>query len=107
VIDAVYRAESRCVLATLIRLLGAFELAVEARHEAFAAAVEQWPRSVHQFARPRDGARVARIASASSIVAIEGRRRPQRARQHVDVAHHGRFQEPLEVHVVGHVGPGT
>jgi len=43
VIDAVYRAESRCVLATLIRLLGGFELAEEALHEAFAA-VEQWPR---------------------------------------------------------------
>ena len=42
-IDAVYRAESRCVLATLIRLLGGFELAEEALHEAFAAAVEQWP----------------------------------------------------------------
>jgi RNA polymerase sigma-70 factor (ECF subfamily) len=45
VIDAVYRAESRCVLATLIRLLGDFELAEEALHVAFAAAVEQWPRS--------------------------------------------------------------
>jgi hypothetical protein len=44
VIDAVYRAESRRVLATLIRLLGGFELAEEALHEAFAAAVEQWPR---------------------------------------------------------------
>ena len=43
-IDAVYRAESRCVLATLIRLLGGFELAEEALHEAFAAAVEQRPR---------------------------------------------------------------
>ena len=42
-IDAVYRAESRCVLATLIRLLGGFELAEEALHEAFAVAVEQWP----------------------------------------------------------------
>jgi predicted RNA polymerase sigma factor len=44
VIDAVYRAESRRVLATLIRLLGGFERAEEALHEAFAAAVEQWPR---------------------------------------------------------------
>ncbi len=39
-IDAVYRAESRRVLATLIRLLGGFELAEEALHEAFAAAVD-------------------------------------------------------------------
>jgi RNA polymerase sigma-70 factor, ECF subfamily len=43
-VDAIYRAESRRVLATLIRLLGGFELAEEALHEAFAAAVERWPR---------------------------------------------------------------
>ena len=43
-VDGVYRAESRRVLATLIRLLGGFELAEEALHEAFAAALEQWPR---------------------------------------------------------------
>jgi RNA polymerase sigma-70 factor (ECF subfamily) len=42
-IDAVYRAESRRVLATLIRLLGDFELAEEAMAEAFRAAIEQWP----------------------------------------------------------------
>jgi RNA polymerase sigma-70 factor, ECF subfamily len=40
----VYRSESRRVLATLIRLLGDFDLAEEALHEAFAAAVEQWSR---------------------------------------------------------------
>ena len=43
-VDAVYRSESRRVLATLIRLLGGFDLAEEAMHEAFAAAVEQWAR---------------------------------------------------------------
>jgi RNA polymerase sigma-70 factor, ECF subfamily len=43
-VDAVYRAESRRVLATLIRLLGDFDLAEEALHEAFRAALEQWPR---------------------------------------------------------------
>ena len=43
-VDAVYRAESRRVLATLIRLLGDFDLAEEALHDAFAAALEQWPR---------------------------------------------------------------
>jgi RNA polymerase sigma-70 factor (ECF subfamily) len=42
-IDAIYRAESRRVLATLIRLLGDFDLAEEALHEAFATAVERWP----------------------------------------------------------------
>jgi RNA polymerase sigma-70 factor, ECF subfamily len=44
VVEAVYRAESRRVLATLIRLLGDFDLAEEALHDAFTAAVERWPR---------------------------------------------------------------
>lgn len=43
-LDEVYRAESRRVLATLIRLLGDFELAEEALHEAFTAAAQRWPR---------------------------------------------------------------
>ncbi|HXY37285.1 MAG TPA: RNA polymerase subunit sigma-24, partial [Planctomycetaceae bacterium] len=43
-VDAVYRSESRRVLATLIRLLGDFDLAEEALSEAFASAVEQWAR---------------------------------------------------------------
>ena len=43
-VDAAYRGESRAVLATLIRLLGDFDLAEEALHEAFRAALEQWPR---------------------------------------------------------------
>jgi RNA polymerase sigma-70 factor, ECF subfamily len=42
-IDHTYRSESRRVLATLIRLLGDFDLAEEAMQEAFAAAVERWP----------------------------------------------------------------
>ena len=42
-VEAVYREESRRVLATLIRLLGDFDLAEEALHDAFIAAVEQWP----------------------------------------------------------------
>jgi len=41
-VDAIYRTESRHVLATLIRLLGDFDIAEEALHDAFAAAVEQW-----------------------------------------------------------------
>lgn len=43
-VEAVYRAESRRVLATLIRLLGDFDLAEEALHDAFAAASAQWRR---------------------------------------------------------------
>jgi RNA polymerase sigma-70 factor, ECF subfamily len=42
-IDRLYRSESRRVLATLIRLLGDFDLAEEALQDAFAAAIEQWP----------------------------------------------------------------
>src|SRR3954469_1513226 len=42
-VDEVYRRESRRVLATLIRLLGDFDIAEEAVHDAFIAAVEQWP----------------------------------------------------------------
>jgi RNA polymerase sigma-70 factor (ECF subfamily) len=44
VVDGIYRAESRRVLATLIRLLRDFDIAEEALHDAFIAAVEQWPR---------------------------------------------------------------
>src|SRR5512146_1365882 len=43
-IDAIYRAHSRHVFATLIRLLGDFDVAEEALHDAFRAALEQWPR---------------------------------------------------------------
>ncbi len=43
-LDEIYRAESRRILATLIRLLGDFDTAEDAMHEAFSAAMEQWPR---------------------------------------------------------------
>lgn len=43
-LESIYQAESRHVLATLIRLLGDFELAEDALHEAFLSAAEQWPR---------------------------------------------------------------
>lgn len=43
-VDSVYRTESRRVFATLVRLLGNFDLAEEALHDAFAAAMAQWPR---------------------------------------------------------------
>lgn len=43
-VDSVYRTDSRRVLATLIRLLGSFDLAEEAVHDAFTAALEQWQR---------------------------------------------------------------
>jgi len=43
-LDAIYRKESRRVLATLVRLVGDFDLAEEALHDAVIAAMEQWPR---------------------------------------------------------------
>jgi RNA polymerase sigma-70 factor (ECF subfamily) len=43
-VDALYGSDSRHVLATLIRLLGDFDIAEEALHDAFRAALEQWPR---------------------------------------------------------------
>ena len=43
-VESIYRSESRAVLATLIRLLGDFDRAEDALHDAFAAALAQWPR---------------------------------------------------------------
>jgi RNA polymerase sigma-70 factor (ECF subfamily) len=43
-VDVIYRTESRRIFATLIRLLGDFDLAEDALHEAFRVAMEQWPR---------------------------------------------------------------
>jgi predicted RNA polymerase sigma factor len=44
-LEAAYRTQARRVLATLIRLLGSFDAAEEARHDAFVAAAEHWPES--------------------------------------------------------------
>ncbi len=71
-VDAVYRSESRRVLATLIRLLGGFDLAEEAMHDAFAAAVEQWPREGTP-ANPR-----AWLVSTGRFKAIDAMRRRAR-----------------------------
>jgi RNA polymerase sigma-70 factor (ECF subfamily) len=71
-VDTVYRAESRRVLATLIRLLGSFDVAEEALHDAFAAAVEQWPREGVP-ANPR-----AWLVSAGRFKAIDKIRRRAR-----------------------------
>jgi RNA polymerase sigma-70 factor (ECF subfamily) len=68
-LEAVYRTESRRVLATLIRLLGDFELAEEALHDAFVAAVAQWPRQGVP-ANPR-----AWLVSAGRFRAIDAIRR--------------------------------
>jgi len=78
IVDELYRADSRRILATLIRLLGDFDLAEEALHEAFAVAVERWPRDgVPQ--NPR-----AWLVSAGRFKAIDRIRR------------RARFDTPLE-----------
>ncbi len=70
--DALYREHSRAVLATLIRLLGDFDLAEEALHEAFRAALEQWPRSGTPD-NPR-----AWLVSTGRFKIIDGLRRQKR-----------------------------
>jgi RNA polymerase sigma-70 factor, ECF subfamily len=72
IVDTVYRCESRRVLATLIRLLGDFDLAEEALHDAFRAALEQWPRDGVP-ANPR-----AWLVSTGRFKAIDGIRRRSR-----------------------------
>ncbi|MBI4400248.1 MAG: RNA polymerase sigma factor [Nitrospirae bacterium] len=72
VVDAVYRSESRHVLATLIRLLGDFNAAEEALHDAFTVAVEQWSRDGVP-ANPR-----AWLVSTGRFKAIDGMRRRAR-----------------------------
>ncbi|HET8720970.1 MAG TPA: RNA polymerase sigma factor, partial [Nitrospira sp.] len=71
-VDEAYRRESRRVLATLIRLLRDFDLAEEALHEAFAAALERWPREGVP-SNPR-----AWLVSAGRFKAIDAMRRRAR-----------------------------
>ncbi|HEU0202555.1 MAG TPA: RNA polymerase sigma factor [Burkholderiaceae bacterium] len=79
-VDAVYRAEARRVFATLIRLLGDFDTAEEALHDAFRAALEQWPRDGVPD-NPR-----AWLVSAGRFKAIDGIRRRARLTPLDDVA---------------------
>ncbi|HEV8501197.1 MAG TPA: RNA polymerase sigma factor [Casimicrobiaceae bacterium] len=78
--NAIYRAESRRVFATLVRLLGDFDLAEESLHDAFRAALEQWPRDGIP-ANPR-----AWLVSAGRFKAIDGIRRRARFDSMEDVA---------------------
>jgi RNA polymerase sigma-70 factor (ECF subfamily) len=68
-VEEIYRTQSRQVLATLIRLLGDFDAAEEALHEAFAVAVDQWAREGAP-ANPR-----AWLVSTGRFKAIDGMRR--------------------------------
>jgi RNA polymerase sigma-70 factor (ECF subfamily) len=71
-VETVYQSDSRRVLATLIRLLGDFDVAEEAMHDAFRAALEQWPKEGVP-ASPR-----AWLVSAGRFKAIDGLRRQKR-----------------------------
>ncbi len=71
-VNAVYLSDSRRVLATLIRVLGDFDVAEEALHDAFRAALEQWPRDGVP-ANPR-----AWLVSTGRFKAIDGMRRRSR-----------------------------
>jgi RNA polymerase sigma-70 factor, ECF subfamily len=71
-VDAIYRSDSRRVLATLIRLLGDFDLAEEALHDAFTTALERWTRDGLP-ANPR-----AWLVSTGRFKAIDGIRRRAR-----------------------------
>ncbi len=71
-IEALYRAESGRILATLVRLLGDFDLAEEAMHEAFAAALDKWPEDgIPDNPRPW-------LISTARFKAIDGLRRRAR-----------------------------
>ena len=87
VVDTLYRTESRRVLATLIRLLGDFDLAEDAMHDAFRVALEQWERDGVP-ANPR-----AWLVSTGRFKAIDQIRR--RARSELPL-------EPLEEQLVTH-----
>jgi len=71
-LDTIYRTEAPRILATLIRLLGDFDLAEDAVHDAFAAALEKWPRDGVP-ANPR-----AWLVSAGRFKAIDALRRRAR-----------------------------
>src|SRR5881396_3412386 len=72
VLETLYRSESGRVLATLVRLLGDLDLAEEAMHEAFAAALESWPRTGMPD-KPRPW-----LISTARFKAIDGMRRRAR-----------------------------
>jgi RNA polymerase sigma-70 factor (ECF subfamily) len=72
ILDTIYRSESRRILATLIRLLGDFDAAEEAMHDAFAVAAERWPNEGIP-ANPR-----AWLISTGRFKAIDSMRRNAR-----------------------------
>src|ERR1700692_710007 len=85
-VGTLYRSESRLILATLIRLLGDFDLAEDALHDAFKVALEQWPREGIP-ANPR-----AWLVSTGRFKAIDRLRRQSRSETPLDSI--GEIPEP-------------
>jgi RNA polymerase sigma-70 factor (ECF subfamily) len=97
VVDRIYRDDSRRVLATLIRLLGDFDLAEEALHDAFVAAIERWPGEGVP-ANPR-----AWLVSAGRFKAIDQLRR----RATFDDRLQSVAALQTDVRMMGEAGPDT
>jgi len=92
-VESTYRSDSRRVLATLVRLLGDFDVAEEALHDAFAAALEQWPVDGVP-ANPR-----AWLVSAGRFRAIDHiRRRARFDARHAEIAAELESHVPVSVH---------
>ncbi|MBV9539367.1 MAG: RNA polymerase sigma factor [Acidisphaera sp.] len=92
-LEAVYRRDGRRIFATLVRLLGSFERAEEAEHDAFIAAAEQWPRDGVP-ANP-----VAWLVSVGRFKAIDRLRRDARFASiddHLDAIEHIADPDPAQ-----------
>ncbi len=92
-VEAVYRQESRRILATLIRLLGDFDLAEEAMHDAFFIAVERWQRDGIP-ANPR--AWLVSVGRFKAIDALRRRVRFDRSQADLSMLLDGQAQDPSE-----------
>ncbi|MES2359076.1 MAG: RNA polymerase sigma factor [Gemmatimonadota bacterium] len=93
IVESTYRSDSRRVLATLVRLLGDFDVAEEALHDAFAAALERWPVDGVP-ANPR-----AWLVSAGRFRAIDHiRRRARFDARHAEIAAELESHVPISVH---------
>jgi RNA polymerase sigma-70 factor (ECF subfamily) len=90
-VEIIYRAESRRIFATLVRLLGDFDLAEDALHEAFRIAMEQWPRDGLP-ANPR-----AWLVSTGRFKAIDALRRRARFDASLAVLAEGLDQDTQDI----------
>jgi RNA polymerase sigma-70 factor, ECF subfamily len=89
-VDSIYREESRRIFATLVRLLGGFDLAEDALHDAFRVAMEQWPRDGIP-ANPR-----AWLVSTGRFKAIDAIRRRSRFEAPLDDDQLGRLERQAD-----------